>query len=295
LAAATTLIAGTLSSIPAVYHFGRASPYSLIANLLAMPVIGILIMPMAVASVVLMPLGLDYLPLQIMGEGIRLMLAISEWVSALPGARLYLPTVPLLASLILAAAALMLCLLRGPLRFAGLGLLPLALLVVINRTEPDILVERTAANVAIRTPDGTLAFANQRRGRYAAEKWLQANGEEARLSPASNGSAWTCGKGVCTASVGSHRIAYVDDEAAIRSACPPVDILIARFPLRDHCEEVPLTIDRFDVWRNGSYALYVADGRIVQRTSRAGQGNRPWTVKPIPRRDLDKEDPDTVQ
>lgn len=295
LAAATTLIAGTLSSIPAVYHFGRASPYSLIANLLAMPVIGILIMPMAVASVVLMPLGLDYLPLQIMGEGIRLMLAISEWVSALPGARLYLPAVPLLASLILAAAALMLCLLRGPLRFAGLGLLPLALLVVINRTEPDILVERTAANVAIRTPDGTLAFANQRRGRYAAEKWLQANGEEARLSPASNGSAWTCGKGVCTASVGSHRVAYVDDEAAIRSTCPPVDILIARFPLRDHCEEVPLTIDRFDVWRNGSYALYVADGKIMQRTSRAGQGNRPWTVKPIPRRDLDKEDPDTVQ
>jgi competence protein ComEC len=295
LAAATTLIAGTLSSIPAVYHFGRASPYSLIANLLAMPVIGILIMPMAVASVVLMPLGLDHLPLQVMGEGIRLMLAISDWVSSLPGARLYLPTVPLLASLILAAAALMLCLIKGPLRFAGLALVPLAFLAVMTRNEPDILVERTAANVAIRAPDGTLAFANQRRGRYAAEKWLQANGEEARLSPASNGGAWTCGKGVCSASVEGYRIAYVDDEAAIRSACPQVDILIARFPLRDQCEAVPITIDRFDVWRNGSYALYTASGKIEQRTSRAVQGNRPWTVKPIARRDLDKEGADLVQ
>lgn len=295
LATITTLIAGTLSSIPAVYHFGRASPYSLIANLLAMPVIGILIMPMAVASVVLMPLGLDYLPLQIMGEGIRLMLAISEWVSTLPGARLYLPTVPLLASLILAAAALMLCLLRGPLRFLGLGFIPFALVVAMNRIEPDILVERTAANVAIRTPQGTLAFANQRRGRFAAEKWFQANGEEARLTPASNGGAWTCDKGICSASVENYRIAYADDEAAIRSACPQVDILIARFPLRDHCDAVPVTIDRFDVWRNGSYALYISDGKIEQRTSRAGQGNRPWTVRPIARRDLDKEDPDTVQ
>ncbi len=295
LATATTLIAGTLSSIPAVYHFGRASPYSLIANLLAMPVIGILMMPMAIASVILMPLGLDYLPLQVMGEGIRLMLAISEWVSALPGARLYLPTMPLPACLLLAAAALMLCLLRGPVRFAGAALVPLALLVIVNRSEPDVLVERTAANVAIRTPEGALAFANLRRGRFAAEKWLQANGEEARLSSASNHGVWKCDKGICIASADGRQIAYVDDESAIRLACPQVDILVARFPLRDACDAIPITIDRFDVWRNGAYALYMSDGTLEQRTSRAGQGDRPWTVRPIARRDLDKEDPDTVQ
>jgi len=295
LAAATTLIAGTLSSIPAIYHFGRASPYSLVANLLAMPVIGILIMPMAVASVLLMPLGLEHWPLTVMGEGIRLMLAISDWVSLLPGARMYLSAVPLAASLILAAAALMLCLLRGPIRFTALALIPLAVLFAVDRSEPDILVERTAANAAIRMENGKLAFASLRRGRFAAEKWLQANGEEARLSPASNDGAWKCDKGLCLASVGTFRVAYADDEAAIRSACPKADILIARFPLRDNCEGVPFTIDRFDVWRNGSYAIYLADGRVEQRTSRAEQGNRPWTVKPIPRRDLDKEDTDLVQ
>ncbi|MBL8906676.1 MAG: ComEC/Rec2 family competence protein [Rhizobiales bacterium] len=295
LAAATTLIAGTLSSIPAIYHFGRASPYSLIANLLAMPVIGFLIMPMAVASVWLMPLELEYWPLTIMGEGIRLMLAISAWVSTLPGARLNLPSVPLPASLLLAAAALVLCLARGRLRFTGLALVPLALVIALYRSEPDILVERTAANVAVRTPEGTLSFASLRRGRFAAEKWLQANGEEAQLSPASDAGAWECGKGLCKAVVRNYRIAYADDELAIRQACPAVDILIARFPLRDRCGEVPVTIDRFDVWRNGSYAVYLGNGRVEQRTARAGQGNRPWTVKPIPRRDLDKEASDTVQ
>lgn len=295
LAAATTLIAGTLSSIPAVYHFGRASPYSLIANLLATPVIGILMMPMALASTLLMPFGLDYWPLQIMGEGIRLMLAISDWVSELPGARLYLPTMPLLASILLAGAALFLCLLRGPLRFPGLLLIPCAVLIAMNRNDPDILVERTASNVAVLTDKGVLAFANTRRGRFAAEKWLQANGEEARLSPASNPGAWTCAGGVCLAATNGFRIAYVDEATAITKACPTVDILIARFPLRGSCEEVPVTIDRFDVWRNGSYALSIDAGKIVQRTSRTEQGERPWTVKPIARRDLDKEDPDAVQ
>ncbi len=293
LAAATTLIAGTLSSIPAIYHFGRASPYSLIANLLATPVIGIIIMPMAVASTLLMPLGLDHWPLQIMGEGIRLMLAISDWVSHLPGARLYLPTVPLAASLLLAAAALMLCLLRGAIRYGGLILIPCALLIIANRSEPDVLVERTAANVAVRTENGTLAFASTRRGRFAAEKWLQANGEEARLG-ASGNDAWACGNGLCLTAVKDHRIAYADDATAIKT-CPPVEVLIARFPLRGTCEQIPMTIDRFDVWRNGAYALYIEGGKVTQRTSRADQGARPWTVKPIARRDLDKEDADLVQ
>lgn len=295
LAAATTLIAGTLSSIPAVYHFGRASPYSLIANLLMTPVIGILIMPMALASTLLMPFGLDHWPLQIMGEGIRLMLAISDWVSELPGARLYLPTMPLLASILLAGAALTLCLLRGPIRFPALLLIPCAVLIAMNRNDPDVLVERTASNVAVLTDNGALAFANTRRGRFAAEKWLQANGEEARLSLASNPGDWTCTGGVCLAKNHGFRIAYVDEAAAIAKSCPAVDILITRFPLRGSCEEVRVTIDRFDVWRNGSYALFLNDGKIAQRTSRTEQGERPWTVKPIARRDLDKEDPDAVQ
>jgi len=294
LAMATTLIAGTLSSIPAIYHFGRASPYSLLANLLAMPAISILIMPMAVASVILMPVGLDNLPLQIMGEGIRLMLAISNWVSGLPGARVTLAAVPMMTSVLLALAALMLCLLRGPVRWAGLGLAPVAVAFGMLQIPPDVLIERAAANVAVRTDSGELAFANTRRGRFAAEKWLQANGEE----PALGGTAvnqWNCGKGVCLTAIKGYRVAYVDEEATLTRECPAVDILIARFPLRDLCDAVPMTIDRFDVWRNGSYALYIEKTRIVQRTSRTEQGRRPWTVKPVPRKDLDKETSDTLQ
>src|SRR5207248_890041 len=41
----TTFIAGGLSSIAAVYHFGRLAPYSLLANLLALPVVSFIVMP----------------------------------------------------------------------------------------------------------------------------------------------------------------------------------------------------------------------------------------------------------
>ena len=55
----TSLVAGGFSSIPAAYHFGRLAPYGVLANGLAIPVISLVVMPFALLSVVLMPLGLE--------------------------------------------------------------------------------------------------------------------------------------------------------------------------------------------------------------------------------------------
>jgi competence protein ComEC len=173
--------------------------------------------------------------------------------------------------------------------------LPLAFICAGFRSEPDILVERTTSNVAIRTETGLLAFANTKRGRFAAEKWLQANGEEPRLTSSSGGLSWTCAKAGCSSVVKGYRVIYLDDVAALTGGCPPADVLIARFPLRDKCDGRLLTVDRFDVWRNGAYAIYLDQPGITQRTSRSEQGRRPWSLAPIPRRDLDKEMPDAVQ
>ena len=68
----TTLIAGSFSSIPAAYHFGRLAPYGVLANGLAIPVISLAVMPFAVLSVVLMPLGLEGWPLAVLGKGLEM-------------------------------------------------------------------------------------------------------------------------------------------------------------------------------------------------------------------------------
>ncbi len=54
---ATSLVA-TLATTPfAIYHFDRAASYSLLANLLAEPIVAFVIMPAAAAAVVMMPFG----------------------------------------------------------------------------------------------------------------------------------------------------------------------------------------------------------------------------------------------
>ena len=81
-----SLLAGFATTLYAAYHFHRLAPYGVIANLLAMPVVSIWVMPMGILGLVAMPFGFDGLFWRLMGEGIDWMIAVALWVTSLPGA-----------------------------------------------------------------------------------------------------------------------------------------------------------------------------------------------------------------
>ncbi|MGE0148416.1 MAG: ComEC/Rec2 family competence protein [Parvibaculaceae bacterium] len=284
-AALTSLAAGGLSSIAAAYHFGRLAPYGLIANLLAMPVMSLLVMPFALFSVLLMPFGLEAVPLRVMDAGLLLVQAISDWVVSLPGAQGHIPALPLAPALLLTLAAIMLCLTRGLMRLVALPLTGIAFLAMGAAERPDIYVEPTAKTVAIRGAGGQLVPAEPRRGRFAVSQWLRADGDGITPAAAARRTGWTCEEALCRAVVRGRRVLYLRQEKpAMTIPCAQADILIAAFPLRGRCHAVPLRIDRFSVWRAGAHALYVDAGVVRVETARGLQGVRPWTIVPEPRR-----------
>jgi competence protein ComEC len=78
----TTLIAGTAVAPFAVYHFHRMTHFGLVANMIAAPLVSLIIMPMALLSLIAMPFGLEAWPLQVMGYGIELMMGAAQWVAS---------------------------------------------------------------------------------------------------------------------------------------------------------------------------------------------------------------------
>jgi competence protein ComEC len=284
LAAATTLVAGSMSSIPAVYHFGRLSPYSLIANGLAIPVIGIAVMPPALIAAILMPLGLEALPLKVMGLGLRLVVLISDGVAGLPGANVVAQQPSLMSAVALGLGAVCLCLMSGWIRLSGMAIIAAGLaMTLLPRTGPDILIERTGQNVVIRNADGLLVPALPRRARFSVEKWMQVNGEEESLGEAAKRPGWTCADNRCDAAVKGRHVTFVSKLEGKVINCDGIDILIADFPLRGACRSVGLRIDRFDLWRYGAHAVTIGPGGNTVETARGRQGNRPWVVTPRPR------------
>jgi competence protein ComEC len=280
---ATSFVAGTLSSVPAAFHFGRLAPFSIVANLLALPIVGFMIMPMALLGTALIPLGLEYLPFKVMEVGLGLLMQISDGIAGWQWSRLALPHLPLVPAVALALAATILCLVSSRWRLLSLPVVLIAFWWGGHGSRADVLVEERVRNVAIRNTDGLLALAQPNRTRFAASKWLQGDGDTGKIGDFKKRSGWLCRDSVCLAVTGAGTVAYLLPEAEPRRPCPTADILISSYPLRNKCKGLKLTIDRFDVWRSGAFAIYAEEPGLVTSNSVVSQGNRPWVYTPRPR------------
>ncbi len=278
---ATSLIAGTLSSIPAAHHFGRLAPFAVISNALALPMVGLVVMPMAMLSVFLMPLGLEALPLKAMELGLAGVVAVSDRVASWPTAQSLWPLLPAHAAILLSFAAVLICLSASRLRWLALPCVALAALFVAPQ-KPPLLFDERGANAALLTEVGYVPAA-AKGASYSAGRWLQQAGDDASVVEAAKREGWTCNSGICTATAHGLSIAYLLRAVEQNMSCPVADILLAEFPLRRRCKGKRATIDRFDVWRNGAHAI-TTDGSAIQiTTAKELQGARPWVYGPRPR------------
>src|SRR6266850_419638 len=81
-----SLVAGLATTPYAAFHFHRVTPYGVLANLAAMPVVSALVMPAGLLGLVAMPFGFDGFFWWLMGVGIDWMIEVTQWVAGLPGA-----------------------------------------------------------------------------------------------------------------------------------------------------------------------------------------------------------------
>ena len=117
----------------------RLAPYGVLANLLAMPVVSAVVMPMGILGVLSMPFGFDAAVWQMMGQGIDWMNAVALWVASLPGAVGRMPAFGIGPLLLGTAGLLFVCLLAA-LRWSGALVATGAIAWALATPQPDILV-----------------------------------------------------------------------------------------------------------------------------------------------------------
>ncbi len=283
----TTLVAGTATGIIALHHFGRYSAYSLIANLIAIPLAAFWIMPCGVLACVLMPLGLEQWALQPMAWGIDLLLAAARMVASWPGASILVPAMPTAGLVLAALGGLWLCLWRGGLRWAGLAGLAAGLATIPLADRPDILVNGDGSLMAVRLADGRLSLSSKRAERFAARIWLERDGaaeEDASVWPKAESAdgRFACDLIGCLYRAGAREVALVRDPRALQDDCRPGVIVVSAVPVRRNCRAAERVIDRFDLWRNGAYALWLGRDGVRALSVREARGDRLWTHGPGP-------------
>ena len=127
----SSLLAGAATAPVAAAIFNRVAGYGLIANLLAVPVMGLAVMPAAVTAGLLAPFGLETPALWVMQQGTTWILMVSQLVAGFNGSVRGIVSPQPWVLPVMAFGALWLILWRGRLRFGGL--LPVLAAAVVDQ------------------------------------------------------------------------------------------------------------------------------------------------------------------
>ena len=272
-----SLLAGTATIPYIAYHFHRISPFGVVANLIAMPVVSGWVMPWGILGLFAMPLGLDHACWRVMGLGIDWMTAVALWVTTFPGALGRVAAFDGVTLLICTVGLVVLCLLKTPLRFIGVFLIGYAVIMMIRSPQPDVLVSADGSGVAIRGRDGRLAMIHSGSDVFALREWLAA-ARGPKDGTLANGI--TCDEAGCIGKLkDGSMVAIVKRAEAFEEDCRRAALVISAREAPAGCEA--LTIDRGGLrpeeggsW--GAVALRRAEGRFEITAARPRGYDRPW-------------------
>ncbi len=280
--ALTSLLAGTASAPFAAYHFGQVQLYNVLANVAAVPLTAFWIMPAGLIALALMPLHLEALALSPMGWGIAAVLWIARGVSALPSAVFAVPHAPAWGLAVVALGMAWLGLWRTRMRLAGVPVILLGLASPVFVRPPDLLLAADGRLAGIHA-NGTMYVA-ERSGSsgFTLDAWrrMWAAGPPRALPDRPEGGL-ACTDAACTL-----RRDADGPDAMLLLGPPPAhacdaDALASLEPIRLTCPPPgPLRIDRFSLWRNGAYAVWLEPFGVRVLSDRAARGIRPWVIGP---------------
>lgn len=309
LAISVTTIVASLATAPfAWHHFGRIAHYGLLANLLAIPLMAFWIMPTGLFAVLLMPVGLEALPLSLMARGIDVLLWLAAAVADLDGAARQVVPLADWGLYLVVGGGLWLILRASLWRFLGLPVILAGLILPpLWQRPPHIMLAESGRLAALAPQSGSGV------GEEAGELWLSAPGREkfaamiwarqsglavagdwqtlqARLAAAAETDAETdappdapkgatrlaCDSLSCRAILQGYRIAFSRDPRSLAEDCRTADIVIADIYLPRRACDADLVIDPPRLYREGTHLITLTATGMVLQTVGEAAGKRPW-------------------
>ena len=269
----TSLVAGLATAPFALYHFGQVAAYSLIANFLAVPLMGLWVMPGVILAFICYPFGVSF-PLVIVGSGVDMILRVAAETASWPEAVQFLGSFSVVQLIAITVIGLWYIIWRQPIRWLAIPMLGILFLSFLFNHSPDILISESGNLYAVKNEEGETYLSTRRADRFEAERWRLVMGEEVADEPLPE---LSCDPYGCVYRKGADVIAFPVTLAGVEADCKRADIIISRIPAPEDCSAARLIIDKFDLWRNGAHSLYFdPSGQILVDTNNGLRGNRPW-------------------
>jgi len=276
----SSAVAGFATAPFAAAHFNQISYYGLLANTLAVPVMGLMVMPLAVVAALLWPLGLAPVALWLMRWPILWILAVATRVSAMEGAVGQVPSPPAGVLALIALGGLGFVLLRGPARGAGLVPLIAGFAIWALAERPPVLVASSGGLVGVMTPEGR-ALSKPKGDSFAASVWLENDGDPAEQSIAAARAGFSDVDGIRLLRKGGLVLAHITGRGAaakLAAACAAAQVVVVSTEVKDAPPAGCTIYDEVALGHSGALAFWPDGEGWRLDTVAARSGARPWVL-----------------
>lgn len=274
----SSAIAGAATAPIGAAHFNTISHFGLIANLVSVPLMGVLVIPAAVLALCLAPMGLEAVGLWVMGLGLRWILGVAHWVAGLEGAQGHVPGPAPLVLPVLALGFLFVILWQGRARWAGLAPVVAAMVLWVQVERPVLLIADTGGLVGVMTDQGR-ALSKARGAGFVALNWLENDGDGATQYKAAE--RWRGGRDKARhTQVGgvdfTHLVGKKAGLAVADCVAGEVVVLSVSQDRTGPCD----IYDPLRLRQTGSIAFYSTKNGLRVVTAKERAGARLWNTRP---------------
>jgi competence protein ComEC len=284
-----------LTLMPIVlFHFHRAGFYGALANVVAIPLVTFVSMPMIALGLLLDVAGLGAPAWWVVQQSLNLLLGIARFTASQAGAVTLMPQISPLTIALFVIGALWLGLWSGRPRLWGLAPVGIATLMVAATPIPDLLVAGDGRQVGItvtgRDGQPRLISLRDSRSSYTRDNLMELAGVAAEPVPMAEWPGAHCSSAFCVVKIerggrqwrillgrNRHQVA----ERALAAACAEADIVIADRYLPRSCRPTWLKADRRYLTASGGLAIDLTSQNITSVAQ--GQGSHGWW-RPAPER-----------
>jgi competence protein ComEC len=270
-----SLVAGLATTPYAAFHFHRVTPYGVLANLAAMPVVSAVVMPAGMLGLVAMPFGFDGVFWWLMGLGIDWMIAVTRWVADLPGAIGRMAAFGVGPLIVASLGIVLLGLLRTPLRWSGMALLALSTLWALMVSQPDVLISADGHNLGVRGQDGRLHLMRTGKDAFLVKEWLAADADPRVPTDPSLAEGVSCDEAGCVTQIaGGGFVALSLKPEGLADDCERAALVVTTRQAPASCQSRVISGDRLR-GQAGMALWRTRDGYAVAAI-RPRERDRPW-------------------
>jgi competence protein ComEC len=267
-----------------MYHFHRAGLYGAFANLLAIPLTTLVVMPLVALALALDVVGFGAPIWWLAHHAVDALLEIARWVAAQPGAVKVMPRMGEWHFMLFVVGGLWLCLVQSSARLWGLAAIAAGYLGLMMIQAPDVMISGDGRHVAWIDPASErVVTLRDSSSDYALDNIMEAAGALDAPELMRSTSQPKCNEDFCKVALKDgystrHLLIARGNlpvpEDALAEACARSDIVIAHRRLPTTCRPKWLKIDRRMLDRTGGITIDLKNRRLTSVAET--QGDHGW-------------------